>query len=63
MTHEASQGERTHRDEEVAVDDFEGATRLSRRFELLTQLLERRQDLRGAYGLADHLDEAVRWSA
>ncbi len=29
----------------------------------LTQLLEARADLRGVNALADHLDDAIRWTA
>ncbi|MDF1605253.1 hypothetical protein [Nocardioides sp. YIM 152315] len=29
----------------------------------LTSLLEERTDLRGVHALADHFDDAVRWSA
>ncbi len=29
----------------------------------LTTLMEERTDLRGVHALADHLDDAIRWSA
>ena len=29
----------------------------------LTRLMETRTDLRGVHALADHLDEAIRWTA
>jgi hypothetical protein len=34
-----------------------------RRVGALTALLETRRDLRGVSSVADHLDDAVRWSA
>lgn len=34
-----------------------------RRLDELSELLERRADLRGAYAPADYMEEAVRWSA
>lgn len=34
-----------------------------RRVQALTALLESRRDLRGVSAVADHLDDAVRWSA
>lgn len=29
----------------------------------LTRLMEEREDLRGVHALADHFDDAIRWSA
>lgn len=34
-----------------------------RRVQALTALLDQRRDLRGVSAVADHLDDAVRWSA
>lgn len=34
-----------------------------RKLEGLSELLEQRADLRGAYAPADYLEEAIRWSA
>lgn len=34
-----------------------------RKLDGLSELLERRADLRGAYPPADYLEEAIRWSA
>ena len=34
-----------------------------RRVQALTALLESRQELRGVSAVADHLDDAVRWTA
>ena len=34
-----------------------------RHAQALTSLMEERADLRGVHALADHFDEAVRWSA
>lgn len=34
-----------------------------RKIEGLSQLLERRADLRGTYAPADYMEEAIRWSA
>ncbi len=34
-----------------------------RHAQALTSLMEERTDLRGVHALADHFDEAVRWSA
>lgn len=34
-----------------------------RRVQALTALLDHRRDLRGVSAVADHLDDAVRWSA
>ena len=34
-----------------------------RHAQALTALMEERADLRGVHALADHFDEAVRWSA
>lgn len=34
----------------------------SRRSSRLVALLEEREDLRGVYAMADHLDDAIRWS-
>jgi len=34
-----------------------------RKLEGLSELLEQRTDLRGAYAPADYLEEAIRWSA
>ncbi len=34
-----------------------------RRVQALTALLETRRELRGVSAVADHLDDAVRWSA
>ena len=34
-----------------------------RRVQALTALLESRHDLRGVSAVADHLDDAVRWTA
>ncbi len=36
---------------------------LARDWAALGALMAQRGDLRGAYAFADHLDEAVRWSA
>ena len=36
---------------------------LARDWAALGALMAQRDDLRGAYAFADHLDEAVRWSA
>ena len=34
-----------------------------RHAQALTSLMEERSDLRGVHALADHLDDAVRWTA
>ena len=36
---------------------------LARDWAALGTLMAQRDDLRGAYAFADHLDEAIRWSA
>jgi hypothetical protein len=48
-----------------AVDQLrEQRTKLRlRHAQALTSLMEERADLRGVHALADHFDEAVRWSA
>lgn len=35
----------------------------SARFKVLSELFDKRTDLRGTYGPADYLEEAIRWSA
>ena len=35
----------------------------TRHAQALTSLMEERTDLRGVHALADHLDDAVRWTA
>ena len=44
------------------VREQRAALRL-RHAQALTTLMEERADLRGVHALADHFDEAVRWSA
>ena len=44
------------------VREQRAALRL-RHAQALTALMEERTDLRGVHALADHFDEAVRWSA
>jgi hypothetical protein len=44
------------------VREQRAALRL-RHAQALTTLMEQRADLRGVHALADHFDEAVRWSA
>lgn len=50
---------------ETSLDDLrrQRAVLRLRHAQALTALMEERADLRGVHALADHFDEAVRWSA
>lgn len=53
------------RDRDHSLDrDRDQRTRLRlRHAQRLTSLMDERGDLRGVHALADHFDDAVRWSA
>jgi hypothetical protein len=50
-------------DERLAEIREQRARLRTRHAQALTALMEERTDLRGVHALADHLDDAVRWSA
>ena len=52
----------THRPEVDRLAQQRDRLRL-RHAAALTSLMEERTDLRGVHALADHLDDAVRWTA